>query len=140
MENEKPLSRILNVIVSSSLVGALLVAFRAIPVSAAGPTTITSTIIATNFPDVTHVGNAIIPLAVPLLFAAILSMFAMIAGRKGDFFVTLFLLGLFIGSIFGALIAPGNSHGQIPFAEIVVTGTVFILWLWQGSSGQGTET
>ena len=100
-------------------------------------TTSTSTITGWNVPDMTHLTYSLFPLILPLGMAAFFVSFAMYFKTKGDFVVTLLLIGLSIGSTFGMLGSggPGSSTANIPIAQTILTWFITALWIWQGSQG-----
>ena len=94
-----------------------------------------TTIIGWNVPSSANFMNGIIALIIPLagvgLFAGIPTAF----GMRGDLVVTMALIGMTVGSVLGTLtltLSGGGSTGSIPFALVMLSGTMLVLWLWRG--------
>jgi hypothetical protein len=98
----------------------------------------TLTIILTglNFPSGTTLGNATLPIVLPLFMGALFVAIPFALKRKGDFIVTALLFGVLMGGVLGTLGSAGSTNGFIPFGFTVVAGILLILWLWQGSTGE----
>lgn len=95
--------------------------------------TFTTTIIGYNIPDLNHILKGFFPIVIPLMFGEIIAGVMLYLGRGGDFFVTLYLFGVSVGSTFGSM------AGQIPFAMTVLAWALLAIWLWMGGQGSGGE-
>ncbi len=82
-----------------------------------------------NWPGPTQLDYALVPLILPLIGAGLFAMFFLQFRGKGDFFVTLFLLGLTIGSILSVLM------NTAPFTFAIFPSVMFVLWLVYGGAG-----
>jgi len=96
---------------------------------------VTSTIIGWNFPNGTTLNNGLEILIFPLVVMGVFVALPLAFQRKGDFVVTMALLGMLVGSLFGLLtitLSGTGSNGVIPFGVAVETGLLFALWMWKG--------
>lgn len=126
-----------SLIISVAVVGMLATAFLlySIPPVLAVSTT---TVIGWNVPSGTTFGNGLQTLIFPLIGMGLFVMFPLAFDRKGDFVVTMALLGMLVGSIFGMLtitLSGVGSTGVIPFGVLVVAAIQFVVWMWKGGGG-----
>ena len=94
---------------------------------------VTTTITGVNAPDATHISNAFIPMAIPLVFGGLMVLASTLLKLEGDFVITLWLAGFFMGSLFGMLLLNGGTTGFIPVAITGVAGTFLFLWIYRGA-------
>jgi hypothetical protein len=117
------------------VVGTMLclgLAVMASPAVMAVTTSTTQTITGYNAPNAQNFVNGFVPLLLPLAFAEIFAFAMFELKRGGDFFVTLWLLGIALGASFGTMV------GQIPFAMTIIGWVLLFLWLWAGGQGEGS--
>ena len=85
-------------------------------------------------PDGAHFNVGVSVLVWALLGVGLFTIMARVLDLHGDVIVTLALVGLVFGSLFGMLSLGNSTVGNsLPFALPVVAGVDLILWLWQGS-------
>ena len=97
----------------------------------------TTTVIGWNVPNGTTFNNGLEILLFPLITMGLFVALPMVLGRKGDFVVTMALLGMLVGSIFGMLtitLSGVGSTGVIPFGVTVTSAVLFGVWMWKGGS------
>ena len=95
----------------------------------------TSTVIGWNVPSGTTFSNGLEVLVFPLVMMGLFVAIPIAFDRKGDFVVTMALLGMLVGSIFGMLtitLTGAGSTGVIPFGVLVTSGILFGVWMWRG--------
>ena len=97
----------------------------------------TTTVIGWNVPNGTTFNNGLEILLFPLIVMGLFVALPIALNRKGDFVVTMALLGMLVGSIFGTLtitLTGTGSTGVIPFGVIVASAILFVVWMWKGGS------
>ena len=98
----------------------------------------TTTIIGWNFPNAATFGNGLMALILPIAGVGLFAGIPIALGTRGDFVVTMTLIGLTIGSVLGTLtttLTGPSSSGLIPFGLIVESGLFLVLWMWKGGAG-----
>ncbi|MDE1824341.1 MAG: hypothetical protein KGH74_03510 [Candidatus Micrarchaeota archaeon] len=95
---------------------------------------VTTTITGWNFPNATTFNNGLGALIFPMVGMGIFVSIPVLLDRKGDFVVTMALLGMVIGSVFGMLTLAGSS-GTVPFGILVTNALLFFIWVWKGGRG-----
>lgn len=91
-----------------------------------------------NFPTATQLSAGIFPIIIPMILAGLFSIFYVAFRNKGDFVVTLVLLGLSIGCLWDMLSTGApllSATGTIPLAVSVSMWLITGLWIYQGASG-----
>ncbi len=102
-------------------------------------TTSTPSIIGYNIPDANHITNGIEGLIIPLFFAEMFALMLRYFKSIGDFHVTVFLLGIALGSLVLLYNVSGNvAQNAVPLAFVMVCWMIFGAWLWIGGQGEGS--
>lgn len=114
------------------LLALLLYALPDLPLTAYAATT---TIIGWNFPNGTTFNNGMFGLILPLAGVGLFAGIPIALDYRGDFIVTMTLIGLLVGSLLGMLSMNANNPTLIPFGLVVEAGVFFGLWMWKGGTG-----
>jgi len=100
--------------------------------------TSTTTIIAWNAPDGKHYANGLGAMFFVLLGAGGFACLPIVFNRKGDFVVTMMLVGAALGLIVATLpngqAASANSL-IVPMGAIVMGASLLVLWIVKGARG-----
>jgi hypothetical protein len=97
-----------------------------------------TTIIGWNAPSASTLGHGIIALILVLLGVVFFGLLALIFDYKGDFTITLMLIGATAGLTLATLPSNGTNTLAVPFGSIVLGGFLLVVWLWKGATG-GSE-